>query len=114
MASPNTLLLRTWQAGLRVREIPVETPLLEPSTHVAVSVEMRRRSYLVNLQRSQRIAATNKGRDVPISGPGRRRAKNHRQAGLCMEPDGGKRCAGTATEHDRCARHQPEPAESAA
>ena len=114
MASLNTLLLRERQAGLRVLEIPVEMPPVEPSAHVAVSVEMRRRSYLVNVQRSQRIAATNRGRDIPVGGVGRWRAKRHRQAGLCLEVDGGKRCTEPAAEHNRCASHQPEPAEAAA
>lgn len=78
MPSLNTLALREAQSALRVSEIPVEMPPVEPNTHVAVAVEMRRRSYLLNVQRSQRTAATNKGRAIPVGGPGRRRAKAQR------------------------------------
>ncbi len=88
MASPNTLTLRRAQAGLRVREIPVQMPPVEPSTHVAVAVEMRRRSYLLSVQRGQRIAATNQGRDIPVGGPMRRRAKAHQRTALCLGGDG--------------------------
>lgn len=46
---------------------------------------------------------------VPRSGPGRRRAKAHRNAGLCLHPGGGRElCRKPAVADGVCEWHQPE------
>jgi len=47
---------------------------------------------LANHRRTLRLLQQNADRLIPTSGPGRRRAKAHRNAGLCMSPLGLGRC----------------------
>jgi hypothetical protein len=64
-----------------------------------------------NVRRMQESRARN-ARDIPTSGPGRRRAKQHRNRGLCLERvAGAKRCRrDAADETGRCGRHAKDDA----
>jgi hypothetical protein len=73
---------------------------------------LRAQSRDANAKRMQESRARN-ARDIPTSGPGRRRAKQHRNRGLCLERvAGGKRCAHDAVDGTgRCARHTKQATE---
>jgi len=47
---------------------------------------------LSNQRRKLRLMQQNADRLIPTSGPGRRRAKAHRNQGLCLQPFGDGRC----------------------
>ena len=110
MASLNTLALRHRMAALQPRGIPVYMPRQPQPDRIATSIEMRRIAQMRHLRTRRRVVASNAaGRDgqprsIPIGGPGRRRAKAHRQRGLCMHP-GAKPCPLTATRFGRCDDH---------
>jgi len=66
------------------------------------------RSYgrLKNGELAKASKARNQGRDIPTSGQARRRAKAHRNAGLCMKHGADGYCPAPAMiEPDRCAQH---------
>ena len=65
---------------------------------------------LANQRRKLRLMEQNKDRLIPTSGPERRRAKAHRNAGLCLGPGPTGRCQRPAIEHDLCDAHQPQDA----
>lgn len=58
----------------------------------------------VTARREEARAALDQ-RPIPVSGAGRRRAKAHRNRGLCVLPGGG-RCGEWATIGVNCDRHQ--------
>ena len=65
-------------------------------------------SRLSNGKRIQASRARNVGRDIPTSGAARRRAKQHRNRGLCLERNASGRCTLAAAEGTgRCERHAP-------
>lgn len=60
----------------------------------------------------RRAAATrSKHKAIPTCGPERRRAKAHRQSGLCLGPadEGTGRCREAATDRTWCPAHIPPP-----
>lgn len=67
---------------------------------------------LANQRRKLRTLEANKDRLIPTSGPQRRRAKAHRNAGLCLGPGPAGRCQRPAIGHDLCEQHQPEPVDA--
>jgi hypothetical protein len=81
MASPNTLARNAALAHLVVREVPVD---IEPTPKTALPGEfaamLREHARIKNVQRAAEKHAMNRGRDIPTSGPGRRRAKALRNA----------------------------------
>lgn len=59
-----------------------------------------------NARRLQAGRARNAGRDIPTSGSGRRRAKAHRNRGLCLERGADGRCTYAAVDGTgRCEQH---------
>ena len=72
------------------------------AAQLAVEGQLRKR------QRAREHTANQAGRGIPTSGPGRRRAKAHRNAGLCMEHTAEGLCrehAFTGSDRDRCLLH---------
>jgi hypothetical protein len=68
---------------------------------------LRAEGRLANQRRKLRLMQQNQDRLIPTSGAGRRRAKAHRNAGLCLNPGpDGRRCQRPAIEHDLCDVHQ--------
>lgn len=62
---------------------------------------------LANQRRKLRIMELNKDRLIPVGGSERRRAKAHRNAGLCLGPGPTGRCQRPASEGYLCDAHQP-------
>lgn len=76
----------------------------------AFQLGTRAASMMAVVRRNQASArrAANLERLIPTSGPGRRRAKAHRNAGLCLHPGGGVGlCPKKVVGHDLCEDHQP-------
>lgn len=105
MASPNTLALRAKMATLQPTVWRINRPQTPPSALRGEFPRMLRESARIDRakRRALRPAAQT---PIPTSGPGRRRAKAHRNRGLCLEPVGDQRCTGTALYgDDYCAAH---------
>ena len=70
---------------------------------------------VANQRRKLRLLQQNVDRLIPTSGPERRRAKAHRQQGLCLGPGPGLsgRCQREAVEGYLCDAHQPTEANAA-
>lgn len=69
---------------------------------------LRTWSRNTNMRRAQASRARNAGRDIPTSGTARRRAKQHRNRGLCLGKNGADRCqAPTRHGGTRCWEHDP-------
>lgn len=114
MASPNTHRRNAQLAPLKVTEhvITRATPgaRTAPGEFRALLAQS---IHLSNKRRAEQHADRATGHTIPISGPERRRAKAHRNRGLCVEPvTATRRCtqpaavAGYCTEHDRQDRKQ--------
>lgn len=92
-----------------VSEADAPQPFAADGEHAAM---LRAWSRTTNMRRMQDSRARNAGRDIPASGPERRRAKQHRARGLCLERLADGRCTETADSDGRCGRHTPsQPAE---
>lgn len=105
MASPNTLALRAQMAALQPAVWRINRPQTPPSALKGEFPRMLRESGRIDRakRRAARAAAQT---PIPTSGPGRRRAKTHRNRGLCLEPVGDTRCTETALHgEDYCAAH---------
>lgn len=106
MASPNTLALRARMDALQPTQVFVEA---DPTPRTANAGDFARgqrlRSLRANLRRGTDLANTNARRDIPTSGPGRRRAKAHRNRGLCLASENGERCCENAEQYGRCPDH---------
>lgn len=76
MASPNTIARNAALAHLVVSEVPVD---IEPAPKTAIPGEfaamLREYGRIKNVRRATAQHAANRGRAIPTSGPGRRRAK---------------------------------------
>ncbi len=82
-----------------------QQPYMAPGEYAAL---LRDWSRLTNTKRIQASRARNAGRDIPTSGAARRRAKAHRNRGLCLERNSNGRCTHTATgATGRCEQHTP-------
>lgn len=83
-------------------------PYAADGEHAAM---LRARARTANVKRMQESRARN-ARDIPTSGPERRRAKQHRNQGLCLEHVAGtKRCTHDAVDGTgRCRRHAKDDA----
>ena len=68
-------------------------------------------SRLSNRKRIQASRDRNADRDIPTSGAARRRAKQHRDRGLCLERRSDGRCRLAAADGTgRCEQHAPKVA----
>jgi hypothetical protein len=105
MASPKMLVQRAEQANLQPRAFYLNRPP-KPKTMMRGDYASLLRACAVNANEAmhRRVAAGNEGRDIPTGGSGRRRAKAHRQRGLCMAD--GATCRRSATAYfGRCWTH---------
>jgi hypothetical protein len=72
---------------------------------------LKAESRLANLKRRHRVMELNQDRLIPTGGAERRRAKAHRNRGLCLAPYGENRCHRDAQQGSYyCDTHQPVPA----
>ena len=76
-------------------------PYAADGEHAAM---LRARARTANVKRMQDSRARN-ARDIPTSGPERRRAKAHRNQGLCLKRTDGGRCTHAALNAGRCEQH---------
>jgi hypothetical protein len=80
-------------------------PYMAPGEYAGL---LRDWSRLSNTKRIQTSRARNAGRDIPTSGAVRRRAKQHRNRGLCLERGADGRCMLAAADGTgRCEHHTP-------
>jgi hypothetical protein len=97
---------------LRVTEVVLVAPedATQPyMTDGEYALLLRQWSRQSNAKRVNASRARNASRDIPTSGAERRRAKNHRQRGLCLEHVAATtRCTHQAVDGGRCARHTPD------
>lgn len=106
MASPNTLALRARMDALQPTEVFIEADVAPRTANAGDFADGQRlRSLRANLRRATDLANANARRDIPTTGPGRRRAKAWRNRGLCLAVDGAKRCGETAEQYGRCPKH---------
>lgn len=106
MASPNTLALRARMDALTPVWLPVEVDPRPRSANAGdFAAGQRLRSLRANMRRVQDLANANARRDIPTSGPGRRRAKAHRNRGFCLAAENGKRCGESADQYGCCRAH---------
>lgn len=111
MASPNTLARNARYAALKpsrdvlVRELPAAR------TARGLYKQLLTQAARLHNQRNARERVNRNGvRAIPTSGPGRRRAKRHRQQGLCIALVGvGLLCPDAAATGEYCDRHAPKP-----
>lgn len=82
-------------------------PYAADGEHAAM---LRAWARTTNVRRLQDSQARNAGRDIPTSGAGRRRAKAHRNRGLCLERVADGRCAAAADSTGRCGQHAKQTA----
>lgn len=114
MASPNTLALRAARAHLHPQPWYLNRSAAPRSTlggefpamlaeHARIKTIQRRTANAALV----RYNDTKRGliRTVPVSGPGRRRAKAHRNCGLCMQAAAGRLCRAAAAQYERCEAH---------
>ena len=92
-----------------VSEDDAPQPYAADGEHAAM---LRALARTTNVRRMQESRARN-ARDIPTSGPERRRAKLHRARGLCLEHVAGtKRCTHDAVDGTgRCEQHPKRAAE---
>lgn len=106
MASANTLALRARMQALTPTRIPLD---VQPTPRTALPGDfadaLRVASLGARARRKQARTAANGPRDIPTSGTGRRRAKAHRNLGLCLAADNGARCGRHAEQFGRCPTH---------
>lgn len=106
MASPNTLAMRARMDALQPTEVFIKA---DPTPRTANAGDFadgqRLRSLRANLRRGTDLANANTRRDIPTSGPRRRRAKAWRNRGLCLASESGTRCGETAEQYGRCPDH---------
>lgn len=106
MASPAMLVLRARMDALQPTAVFVQA---DPAPRTAAAGDFadgqRLRALRANLRRATSIANTNAHRDIPTTGPGRRRAKAWRNRGLCLATANGTRCTETAEQYGRCPDH---------
>ena len=86
MASPNTHRRNAQLAPLKITEHVITRALPGPRTAPGeFRVLLAQSVRLHNERLAREHAARDAGRDIPISGAGRRRAKSHRNRGLCLK-----------------------------
>ena len=106
MASPATLALRARMDALSPTVVFVEADPAPRTVNAGDFADGQRlRALRANLRRATDLANTNARRDIPTSGPGRRRAKTWRNQGLCLATGDGTRCTETAEQYGRCPKH---------
>jgi hypothetical protein len=96
---------------LRVTPVMLLSPEDAPQPYMAdgeYAELLRDWSRLTNGKRIQASRARNATRDIPTSGAARRRAKQHRNRGLCLERNASGRCMLAAADGTgRCELHAP-------
>lgn len=114
MASPNTLARNASLAHLKVTEQLVTPAVRGRRTAPGEYKELLKMAGRVRRQHRARERAGRGGaaREIPTSGPGRRRAKAHLRQGLCMARLDAALCREQAEQDRYCPRHAP--AETAA
>lgn len=81
MASPNMLARNARFAHLTVREIPTGTgPMPKTAMPGEFAAMLRECCRIKNVRQATERHALNRGRAIPVSGQGRRRAKARRNA----------------------------------